>query len=217
MAQYLKPEVAQRITHAALLLFAQRGFHAASMADIAGSARVSTGNVYRYFANKDVLFNTVVPQALPHRLLSLLEQRVRALDGVRDVAALPSDGSFHRASEDLVAFAVRHRLETIILLGRPDHTPYASFPEQVVALLEALALSHFEAIAPGLRVTSAQKVVLRLVYENLLRSMVDILERFEDEKAIRNAVSAYGQYHLAGLNRLFAQPDGHAPARAAGR
>lgn len=217
MAQYLKPEVAQRISQAALLLFAQRGFHDASMADIAKAARVSTGNVYRYFANKDVLFDTVVPQTLPRRLVSLLEQRVHALDGVRDVAVLPSDASFHRASEELVAFAVRHRLETIILLGRPDNTPYASFPGQVVTLLEALAVAHFEAIAPGLRVTAAQKVVLRLVYQNLLRSMVDILERFEDEEAIRNAVSAYGQYHLAGLDRLFAQPEGPAQPRGASR
>lgn len=208
MAQYLKPEVARRISEAALVLFSQRGFDAASVADIAKAARVSTGNVYRYFANKDVLFDTVVPQALPRRLLSLLEQRVHALDGVRDVAILPADASFHSASEELVAFAVRHRLETIILLGRPDNTRYASFPTHVVALLERLALAHFEALEPNLRVTTAQRVVLRLVYQNLLRSMVRILEQFDDEEAIRKAVSAYSRYHLAGLVRLFVQPDG---------
>jgi AcrR family transcriptional regulator len=208
MAQYLKPEVARRISEAALLLFAQRGFDAASMADIAKEARVSTGNVYRYFANKDVLFDTVVPQALPRRLVSLLEQRVRALRGVRDVAVLPADASFHTASEELVAFAVRHRLETIILLGRPDNTPYASFPARVQAMLEKLALAHFEALDPNLRATPAQRMVLRLVYRNLLRSMVSILERCENEEAIREAVSAYGRYHLAGLDRLFAHPQG---------
>ena len=45
------------ILRAALQLIAERGFHAAPMAEIAEKAGVAAGTIYRYFENKDILIN----------------------------------------------------------------------------------------------------------------------------------------------------------------
>ncbi len=50
------------ILDAALELFSHRGYGATSMRDIARKAGVSTGSVYHHFAEKEVLFQTLLEQ-----------------------------------------------------------------------------------------------------------------------------------------------------------
>jgi AcrR family transcriptional regulator len=61
----------ERILRAARRCFAERGFHAASMADIAGAARISPGLIYRYFESKNALVRAIVDRHLEetHRIL----------------------------------------------------------------------------------------------------------------------------------------------------
>jgi AcrR family transcriptional regulator len=51
-----------QILRAALKLFSTRGYHGTSVRDIADAARVSTGNVYHQFQDKESLFNTLLEQ-----------------------------------------------------------------------------------------------------------------------------------------------------------
>lgn len=203
MAQVLKDEVEQRIRQAALQVFGARGFAGAGMGDIARAAGISQGNVYRYFGSKELLFEAVVPRELPTLLLSLLRRRVRALSGERDVNTLPAGAPFHLASEDLLIFALRHRLEVIILLGRNSGSVYEGFDLQVRRMLEKLAVLHFQELEPALCIERTQLSVLTLVYQNLLRATVEILLAHDQEQAIRAAVAGYAKYHLAGLKSLF--------------
>lgn len=204
MAQYLKEEVAGRIRAAALEVFAERGFLGASMADIARAAGVSTGNLYRYFASKEVLFEVVLPPAVPRRLLALLRMRVRALEDVRTVDTRPPSPAYALASEDLLAFSLRHRLALIILLERADGSPYADFPARVRRLLEQLAIMHARALAPDRPVEAPLQLALELAYDGFVRAMARILVAHSDEPTIRTAVETYARYHLGGLARLLA-------------
>jgi AcrR family transcriptional regulator len=57
----------QEILDAALAVFAEKGFAAARMADIATRARVSKGTIYLYFASKEAVFKALVQEMLaPH-------------------------------------------------------------------------------------------------------------------------------------------------------
>src|SRR5262245_2966127 len=105
MAQYLKDEVQARIEAAALRVFATRGYEAASMALMAREAGVATGNLYRYFEDKQALFEAVIPPELPGRVTSLLRRRVAALEGVTNVRELGPDSAFHTVSAELLAFS----------------------------------------------------------------------------------------------------------------
>ena len=51
-----------QILRAALKLFSTVGYHGTSMRDIAQAARVSTGNVYHQFPDKESLFKTLLEQ-----------------------------------------------------------------------------------------------------------------------------------------------------------
>jgi AcrR family transcriptional regulator len=51
-----------RILEAALELFSHRGYGATSVRDIAANARVSTGNVYHHFPDKETIFRSLLDQ-----------------------------------------------------------------------------------------------------------------------------------------------------------
>jgi TetR/AcrR family transcriptional regulator len=50
----------QEILFAALRLFSARGFHKVSMQEIASAAEFATGTLYRFFPNKDAIYNELV-------------------------------------------------------------------------------------------------------------------------------------------------------------
>ena len=70
----------QEIAAAALEVFAERGFAAARLDDVAARAGVSKGTLYLYFPGKEELFKAVVRETLvPH--LARLEAMGMATDG----------------------------------------------------------------------------------------------------------------------------------------
>ena len=71
-----KPDV---ILQAALELFAENGFHCAPISQLADSAKVGVGSIYRYFKDKDELIHAVsekVEQALQTALTENLDTTV---------------------------------------------------------------------------------------------------------------------------------------------
>ena len=96
MPQVRKEDVEQAIERAALRLFAKQGFRATTIAQISRASRVATGNIYRYFKNKNEIFRKVVPAELATSLRELLSLRVRARRGVSDVRQLAPNGTQER-------------------------------------------------------------------------------------------------------------------------
>src|SRR5271166_4326615 len=85
-------ETRQRILVAALTVFRERGFEAATMREIAAVAGVAVGAAYYYFASKDALVMTFYEQAQEEmtpqaeRILAAaktLEQRLRGIIGLK--------------------------------------------------------------------------------------------------------------------------------------
>lgn len=80
----------ERILAAARTCFEESGFHAASMATIAETAKMSPGLIYRYFENKNAIILAIIeqqlmvarkrirdlhsPENLAHRILDYLEE-----------------------------------------------------------------------------------------------------------------------------------------------
>src|SRR6187455_1530443 len=53
------PDRRSQILDAALVCFAKRGFHVASMHDISAEAGISVGLIYRYFQNKEAVISAM--------------------------------------------------------------------------------------------------------------------------------------------------------------
>jgi AcrR family transcriptional regulator len=203
MAQYLKDDVQQSIVAAALQVFARKGYVKATMAEIARAARISTGNIYRYYENKDELFRAVVSDAFVRRFTRLLRRRMTSLLGVDDIRTLKPTAVYYLASAEFLTFCIENRLRVVVLLGRAHGSRYERFADGMLRDLIYLALAHFRSVRPHAKVTGAMRFNLDHIYRSLVASMVTILTTFEDEATIREAVGGYSKYHLAGLKAFF--------------
>jgi AcrR family transcriptional regulator len=195
MPQVQKAEVRERISSAALEVFAERGFRGATMPEIARRAGVATANVYRYYADKESLFDAVVPAELAARHSELLERSARSLASL-------ATGATKRATpetEQLLAFWIAHRLAVVVLLDRGAGTRYEDYGAEFVARLVDVSVSELRAAEPGFRLSKPGRVVLTILFDNTRRALSHILESSREEAAIREAIAGFRSYQIAGI------------------
>ena len=115
-----------RILDAALDVFATRGYHAASVEEIAAKAETSKGGLYFHFPGKQALF------------LALLEWAHRELRRRVDAAVASANDPLAKADAALQAvlrsFGRHRRLARIFLVDAPGAGP--AFHRQVLAIQE---------------------------------------------------------------------------------
>jgi AcrR family transcriptional regulator len=76
------PEQAEKILAAAARLFACHRFHEARMEDIAAAAEVGKGTLYRYFKDKDELYQALLDRAA-QEITARLQEAVAQEEGAR--------------------------------------------------------------------------------------------------------------------------------------
>ena len=142
MAQVLKEIQRDKILEAAKRELLQYGYRDASMRRIAAQAKMTVGNLYRYFESKDQLI-----QAITSPALTQLDQLVRSLTDDRislnqtNTAVGLSIGELRpkidRLALDLAELSVRMPQEMRILMLHSDLSEQIS--SWLVSLLEVLA------------------------------------------------------------------------------
>lgn len=101
-----------RVLDAAFEVFTEKGFHVATVDEIAERAGVGKGTLYRYFSNKEALFNELVRL----RLKELEENTQAVLDGCDDVLTMIT--KYLRIYFEF--FDKNQRLYRLIVQERPD-------------------------------------------------------------------------------------------------
>src|SRR5262245_40781624 len=100
MPQRPKPEMRDAILGAAAATFAEVGLERATLGDIVERAGTSIGNLYKYFGNKQELFEAFMPPEFGGELTRRIRAQVEALRGEPDVFALDARHPYRHASEE---------------------------------------------------------------------------------------------------------------------
>src|SRR5262245_55332889 len=200
MVQRLKPEVREKMLVAAEATFAESGYSSASMAAIARRAGVSTGNLYRYFVNKEELFYTIFTDAFARSLLRIVRRRVASLVEAENLVALGTKAQ--RDAEELLQFWIDHRLKIVVLLDRATGSRYEYFAGRFINELMRPALAKLRSEAHASDDLGTLRLTLQNIFRNTVRTIVSILEKHKREAALREAFSAFWSYQLAGLEGL---------------
>ena len=107
-----------RILEAATIAFAEKGFHGTTIPDIADSAGVGAGTIYRYFANKEDLVNGVFINS-KRKLLSYL------VTDINNENKFDLEARFKSAWGNLCRFAKENPKE-FYFLEMQEHSKYLS-------------------------------------------------------------------------------------------
>lgn len=125
LMQYLKEEIRNRILIAALSEFSEEGYLGASLRRIASNADVALGTVYKYFKNKEDLFNSSVE--------SVYNGLFTTLNKVMDTNT-PTDKLIEIKNRILEIFK-EHSLELLILFSKSKGTKFENFKDEIVDYL----------------------------------------------------------------------------------
>ncbi len=203
MAQKLKEEIRAKIVDAALSAFAEDGWAASSMADIARRAGVSVGNLYRYYAGKGELLDAAISAESAAELEDLAARKIRAMGG----RALDSDEGRETEEKEraaLVAGLMGRRRELAFLCGGAAGSQREGFPRRFAEVLRA----EFKTYALGVGADEAKLdtqlsgELLRSIYENLTLAAREIFRAAQTEAELAAALEALIAYHVAGVKRL---------------
>ena len=124
-----------RIIKAATVAFAEKGFHGTTIPDVATSANVGAGTIYRYFTNKEDLVNAVFINSKTKLMLCLAE----GFDGAAD---LDLRVRFDLAWNNLCRFA-RENPEDFCFLEMQEHSKYLSKESKALERKVLAPLRHF--------------------------------------------------------------------------
>lgn len=114
----------QKIQEAANSLFAEKGFSATSMSDIAGRAGISKASLYYFFESKEKLFCSILREAL--------EEANRLVGEI--LAKDPESGEVGRLIRGLLTIGVRHKL----FVHPPDRDMLKADHKELFALIIGL-------------------------------------------------------------------------------
>jgi AcrR family transcriptional regulator len=134
------PARRQKILAAAAELFARRGYHSVSLAEIGAAAGIVGSGIYRHFGSKAAILVALLDQVMDR----LLTNAARAASGAHDDAAVLA-----ALVADQVAFAVDERY-LVQLYQREVHTlPEAD--QRRLRRLQRLYLEEWVHVLTGLR------------------------------------------------------------------
>jgi|SRR5581483_3989370 len=191
-----------RIIEAAFEVFAERGLHAATLAEIASRAGLTLSGLHWHFKNKDELVAGVA-ESLPI-LSTVMHEALRAESDDADLEAQLT----HIASVALRLIARRRSVLRLIIFEAGVHPDVAQFGRthtigRFLPMLAALFEQHARrgTLRAGSARARAQAFIGMLITLALLRPAFDDLLEPDDEVAIRE----YVQIMLRGV---LAAPEG---------
>ncbi len=109
-----KPTTRRAILDAALVLFADKGYHGTAVPEIARAAGIAAGTIYRHFSGKEQLVNALYCECKASLMTALLTEF--------PFGAAPRD-QFHALWQRLAAFA-RAEPRAFFFLELHHHAPY---------------------------------------------------------------------------------------------
>jgi AcrR family transcriptional regulator len=200
MVQVLKDSVRNKISKAAEIRFSEVGYKQTTIGAIAQEAGIATGTVYKYFPNKETLFQSIITSDFVEEFSCLTRNRIAsfAQPGGMDGGRIATEGEVGK----LLQFITRNRLKVIILLAWGEGTQYEHFASSYIQSMETQTLTQARAQFPQLDLTPTFRFMVHTILVDSINGIVAILRKFDEEEPIHEAFAAFEKYQLAGINAL---------------
>ena len=200
MAQVLKDSVKKQIANAAESMFAKVGYKKATVGMIANEAGVATGNIYKYYANKEELFNSIITNDFAEDFKLLTRNRVAVLNDPSKLESVRSIESGEAGK--FLKFCIENRLKIIIVLSKAEGSKYGSFAEEHIRSMREQTMGTLPIAYPNLENSKVFRFTFDRMLLDTVRGLVSILENYEDEEQIVEAFVIGWAYHYAGINAV---------------
>jgi AcrR family transcriptional regulator len=179
-----KAERRRQIMDAAKAVFAQAGYHGASIHAIIERAEIARGTFYLYFESKNAVFDSILDQAMAD-----LRSRIHRIE-VIDPAAPPPQVQLRQQVVETLAYIVRDRDLAMLLLSA-GHTPDAEAAERLDQFFGEIRDLLRRAFESGLEIKLLRKVdpaMAAAAMLGMLRGIVEHLVTHPDAPPVETVV-----------------------------
>ena len=198
--QIKKEEMRARICDAALKKFVEKGFLGTKMSEIAKEARVSVGNIYRYYMNKEDLFYSLITPALVKKCKTLIAQKIEMAHG-HSFQEAGEDSDIAAFNAEYIRFLIQYRRQIVIVMECSQGTQYENERRDMTELMLQLVTDYLQSFQ--IEIHEQQRVILPIIYRNLLQGITDVLKMSADEEEIGHMLQELLNYHFLGLSMFF--------------
>ncbi len=190
-----KQERRRQIMSAAKHVFAEAGYHGASIHAIIEKAQIARGTFYLYFESKATVFDAILDQAMTE-----LRARIRRIE-VEDKAAPPPQVQLREQVVATLDFIVRDRPLATLLLSA-GHTPDAEAAERLDLFFGEVRDLMVRAMETGMEIGLLRKVDKHLAAAAMLgmiRGVIEQLIRDPNPPAVDTVVNELLLVALRGV------------------
>lgn len=200
--QYLKDEVRQRIIASAFEEFRTKGYMDASIRTISKTAEISSGNIYRYFASKENLFEEIVGPVYS-ALKSELEVIKTEVEQAAHLKNQVSLNDLKRIDVSLLKYFETNREELLILLFKSSGSPFECLRDELVHLTEEVLRISF-IMSPE---TNGGKIcspnLIKILAATIIEATCIALQNEQEGSGVKNLINEYLQIHSLGVRHYF--------------
>jgi AcrR family transcriptional regulator len=199
--QYLKDEIKDNIVRAALVEFKEKGYDGASMRNIAHSAGITSGNIYRYFTNKEALFDYIIDPVY-QKVMRLGKQFEEGIaESNINYQNFDSMELIRELYGDIMEAFSQYGTEFLILLDKSEGTKYSGVKENEKAL--SYKILH-EVFIPELKKQGKaipDELILHAIACALVDGIDDILNHCSDGEGVRSLVESFIKVMLHNISQ----------------
>lgn len=179
--QYLKEDVRNNISQAALVEFMENGYEKASIRGIAKRSNTSVGNIYKYFKSKEDMYENLIG-CVYHRLMNYINQ----FDQVElDEQAL---AVFDALIEKIMKIFNENSVEISTLLNQSTGSKYENCKEIFVDFMTRTVTDsmNYELAKGGRKLKD--NFIIYLLSESLMKSISTIVREKEDGEEVKRLI-----------------------------
>jgi AcrR family transcriptional regulator len=188
--QVLKDDIRLNILNTASRLFYNKGFEKTTTRRIALEVNMSVSNLYKYFRNKEDIFDAIV-KAYHDNYLKNFSEYISHED----------EDDFGTESKNKLALAIFESIKGnqtrfVILMDKSAGTRYASFKNVIMDMLE----NH---IRRDISDDYKDEYIVKLFVRNFFYGIVEIAKNYEDDSWAFKNINLLVQYHMSGVSILY--------------
>lgn len=175
--QIKKKEVQNKIYQGAMEVFKQNGYRGATMKEISKKSKVPIGNIYRYYENKEVLFDDIVFELYSTLKYNHIHEDLKKISS--DLNQKP-----RVFLNNYINLATSKPMEFFILFDSSAGTKYENFLEELVEIRWKKYLNHKR--KSGLEYENIDEDFIMILMKSSITSIIDICKKYSNnEKLLR--------------------------------
>jgi len=195
--QVLKEEVRRKIKKAALYEFEQKGYQKTSMRSIALSAGVTVGNLYRYFKNKDDIFNVIIQPAF-QEIYKFIDKFAR-FKKTAPSEKKQKDDFIEMFEESLIRIYIQHRSELVILLNGSKGSQMENAREQIISLIACRIKKEAFPKMKKKRIVPEDDFLAQVLATSFIEGISIVLNKFKDKEKTKGLFTQFTHIYFRNL------------------